>query len=54
MVKVKQFFGYELEEEINTFLAEGKREYVDVKVFGVNNDFSTQCSYMAVLVYKED
>lgn len=54
MIKIKLFFGDELEEGINAFLAEGKREYVDVKVFGVNNTYSTQCSYMAALVYKED
>lgn len=58
MVKVKLFFGGssdgELDDQVNNFLAEGSKEYVDIKVFGVDNTYATQCSYMAALIYYEE
>jgi len=50
------FYGGEkpLDDMINEFLAENERSYVDLKLIGVDNTYSTQCSYMAALVYREE
>ena len=42
-----------MDDQINNFLSENSREYVDVRFAGVDNNFSTQASYVALLVYKE-
>jgi len=56
-VKTKLFYQSSkeaMDEQINDFLNEANREYVDIKFAGVDNNFSTQASYMALLVYKGD
>lgn len=56
LIKTKLFFGggrISLDDQINEFLAEGYRSYVDVKFISVDNVSTTQCNYMALLVYKE-
>ena len=55
-VKTKLFYQSSkesMDDQINNFLSENSREYVDVRIAGVDNNFSTQASYMALLVYKE-
>lgn len=56
IIKTKLFFGggnVPLDEQINLFLSEGHRGFVDIKFISVDNVSTTQCNYMALLVYKE-
>lgn len=57
MIKTKEFYGGGLasvDEQINEFLQEGKRQFIDIKLTGVNNTFTTQCDYVALLIYREE
>jgi len=57
MIKTKEFYGggvARIDEQITEFLQEGKRQLIDIKLIGVNNTFTTQCDYVALLIYREE
>lgn len=56
MIKVKEFAcgsSRLADEQINAFLKEVNGEYIDLKITGVENTFTTQCDYIVLLIYKE-
>ena len=55
MTRTKLFYGNgdkSIDEQINEFLDVKGVTLLDVKFISVDNTYSTQCNYMALLIYR--